>query len=185
MRGKTDKAKLIEELQHKLEVYDQNRLALLDDLERIDYDQLRRKPGPDNWSLLQILQHMVLAERDVLQYLPEQKELIARKRGLRARILYVVVLLILRWNIRVPVPSEGMVPDGNTSLSELRHQWDENLRWLRDYLEIVRPEDLKRAVFRRPVAGPLTGPQAATLAQFHFDAHLRQIRKTQVKLASK
>jgi hypothetical protein len=120
---------------------------------------------------------MVLAELDVMHYLPEPTELIARKRGLRARIFYVVVLLILKWNIRVPVPSEGMVPDGGTSLPELRRQWDKNLRWFRGYLDTVKAEDLKRAVFTHPIAGPLTGPQAGTLAQYHFEAHLRQINK--------
>ena len=172
-----NKKRMISELTDKLEIYDQNRLALLADLERFNDDQLRRKPGPRDWSLLQIAQHMVLAERDVLQYLPEPDDLIARKRGLRDRILYVLVLLILRWNIRVPVPAEGMAPDGNTSLSELRQQWDENLHWLRGYLDTLRPEDLRRAVFSHPVAGALTGPQAAKMAQFHFDAHLRQINR--------
>ena len=111
---------VILELRDKYEKYDRARRALLDALASLNDDQLRRKPGPNEWSVLQIVQHLVLAERDVMQYLPEPKKLIARKRGLRARILYVVVLLILRWNIRVPVPSEGMVPDGNTSLSDLR-----------------------------------------------------------------
>jgi hypothetical protein len=127
---------------------------------------------------------MVLAERDVMQYLPEPKELIDRKRGLRARILYVVVLLILKWNIRVPVPSESMVPNGNASLSDLRQQWDENLHWFRGYLDSLGPDDLKRAVFSHPVAGPLTGPQAGKLAHYHFDAHLRQIKKVQSLIIS-
>jgi len=177
MRGKTNKPKIISELRQKLEIYAQNRLALLDDLANLNDDQLRRKPGPGEWSILQIVQHLVLAERDVMQYLPEPKELIARKRNLRARIFYVVVTLILRWNIRVPVPAKDMVPDGNTSLSELRQQWDKNLRWFRGYLDSLEPEDLKRAVFSHPVAGPLTAPQAGKLAQLHFDAHLWQIKK--------
>jgi hypothetical protein len=86
-----------------------------------------------------------------------------------------VIILILRWNIRVPVPSKGMVPDGNTSLSELRHKWNENLCWFRGYLDSLGPEDLNQAVFSHPIAGPLTAPQAGTLAQYHFEAHLRQI----------
>ncbi|MDH3556777.1 MAG: DinB family protein [Deltaproteobacteria bacterium] len=167
----------ISELRDKFEMYDRTRRAFLDDLAGLNDGQLRVKPSPSEWSILQIVQHMVLAERDVMQYLPEPKELIVRKRGLRARIFYVVVLFILRWGIRVPVPSEGMVPDGSTSLSELRQQWDENLRWFRGYLDSLRLEDLQHAVFSHPVAGPLTGPQAGTLAQYHFDAHLRQINK--------
>ena len=168
---------MISDLREKFERYDRTRRALLDDLAVLNDNQLRRKPSPSEWSILQIVQHMVLAERDVMQYLPEPKELIHRKRGLRARIFYVVVLLILKWNIRVPVPSEGMVPDGNTSLSELRQQWDENMRWFKGYVDSLGPEDLKRAVFSHPIAGPLTGPQAGKLAQYHFEAHLRQVNK--------
>ena len=169
--------KMTSELREKFEMYDRTRRALLEDLANLNDDQLKRKPSPSEWSILQIVQHMVLAERDVMQYLPEPKELIHRERGLRARIFYVLVLLILRWNIRVPVPSEGMVPDGNTSLSELHQQWNENMSWFRGYLDSLGPEDLKRAVFSHPIAGPLTGPQAGTLAQYHFEAHLRQIKK--------
>ena len=168
---------MISELRDKFEMYDRTRRALLDDLVGLNNDQLRRKPGPNDWSILQIVQHMVLAEQGVMQYLPEPEKLIDRKRGLRARIFYLVVILILRWNIRVPVPSKRMVPDGNTSLSELRQQWDENMRWFRRYLDSLGPEDLKRAVFSHPIAGPLTGPQAGKLAQYHFEAHLRQINK--------
>jgi len=169
---------MISELREEFEMYDRTRRALLDDLAVLNDDQLRKKPSPSEWSILQIVQHMVLAEQGVMQYLPGPEELIARKRGLRAWIFYPLVLLILRWNIRVPVPSKRMVPDGKTSISELRQQWDENLRWFRGYLDSLGPDDLKRAVFSHPIAGPLTGPQAGTLAQYHFEAHLRQINNT-------
>jgi len=181
----TNKMTIISELRDQLEIYDQQRNALLDSLERLNDEQLRIKPGPDNWSLLEIVQHLVLSEREVLQDLPELKELTARKRGFRAPLSYAVVLAVLRWNIPAPVPSDGMVPDGNTSLSEMHLQWDENLRWFRGYLDSLKPEDLERAVFSHPVAGPLTGPQAGKLAQYHFDAHLRQIRKVKSLILEK
>ena len=168
---------MISELRAQLDIYDQDRRALLDALEGLTADQLRTRPGPDKWSILEIVQHMVLSEREVLEHLPEPEALIDRKRGLRARLAYVVVVAIIKWNIPVPVPSDGMVPDGNTSLSELRRQWDEHIPWLRGYLAIVGPKDLKRAVFRHPVAGPLTPALTSRLARLHFDAHLRQIRR--------
>ena len=181
----TNKMTSIAELRDQLEIYDQKRNALLDDLEWLNEDQIRGKPGPDNWSVLEIVQHMVLSEREVLQDLPGSKKLTDRKRGFRARLSYAVVLAVLRWNIPAPVPSDGMVPDGNTSLSKLRQQWDENLRWLRDYLDNLRPEDLQRAVFRHPIAGPMTVVQTIHMAQLHFDVHRRQIRKAQVQLVRK
>ena len=183
----TDKMTIISELRDQLEIYDQQRKTLLDDLERLNDEQLRRKPGPDNWSLLEIIQHLVLSEREVLQGLPESKKLTAQKRGLRARLSYALVLAVLRWNIPAPVPSDGMVPDGNTSLSELQQKWDENLSWLREYLNTLGPEDLSRAVFRHPIVGPMTAVQTIYLAKLHFDVHFRQLRKVraQIRLANK
>ena len=176
---------IISELRDQLETYDQHRNTLLDDLERLNDEQLRRKPGPDNWSLLEIVQHLVLSQREVLQDLPELKDLTARKRGFRARLSYAMVLAVLRWNIPAPVPSDGMVPDGNTSLSEMHLQWDENLSWLREYLDTLRPEDLRRAVFRHPIAGPMTVGQTIHLALLHFAVHLRQIKKVKSLLLEK
>ena len=56
----TNKTPLISELQRQLKIYDQKRSALLYYLEQLHDDQLRRKPGQENWSLLEIVQHMVL-----------------------------------------------------------------------------------------------------------------------------
>ena len=79
---------MISDLRDKFEMYDHTRRSLLDELAVLNDDQLGKKPGPSEWSILQIVQHMVLAEQGVMQYLPEPEELIARKRGLRARILH-------------------------------------------------------------------------------------------------
>jgi len=168
---------LISKLQDQLEIYDRQRNALLNDLERLDEEEIRRKSGPDAWSLVEIVQHLVLSEREVLDNLPEPKILTAKKRGVRHLVSYALVLAVLRWNIPAPVPSDGMVPDGNTSLSELHHQWDENLTWLRDYVNTLRPVDVGRAVFRHPIAGPMTTGQTIRLATLHFDVHFRQIKK--------
>jgi uncharacterized damage-inducible protein DinB len=181
----TNKMTIISELRDQLEIYDQHRNALLDDLEKLNDEQLRRKPGPDNWSLTEIVQHLVLSEREVLQDLPELKDLTALKRGFRARLSYAMVLAVLRWTIPAPVPSDGMVPDGNPSLSEMHLQWDENLSWLREYLDTLRQEDSQRAVFRHPIAGPMTVGQTIHLAMLHFDVHLRQIKKVKSLILEK
>ena len=164
-------------LKDQIEHYDQKRKALLNELGQLSDDQLRKRIGPRKWSLLEIVQHMVLAETYVLQNLPNPNELIDRKRGLREWLSYWLVFFVLRWRIPVPVPSEGMVPDGKPSLRDLQQKWDQNLHWLTSYVASIRPADLTRAVFSHPVTGPLTLAQAGRLAQLHYDAHLKQINK--------
>jgi hypothetical protein len=166
-------------LSKKLDAYDRERCALLDELESLDSDRLERKPLPGKWSLLEIAEHLVLAEREILQNLPDPAELVDRKRSLKSRIGYSLVMAVLRFRIPVKVPSRGMVPRGETTIPELRRQWDESQSWLRSYVESLGPGELGRGVFRHPVSGPLTVPQTLRLGRAHLRTHLRQIRRLQ------
>ncbi len=168
---------MLSRLRKELEILDQKRCELLNDLATLDADHLVKKPISGKWSILEIVQHMVLAEREVLEHLPDPSQLIERKRDLRARLSYLLVMLVLKWSMPVKVPSPAMVPDGNTSLDELRRQWDESQHWLRAYLNALEPDGLGRAVFRHPVAGPLTVAQVIHMRQLHFKSHLRQIER--------
>jgi hypothetical protein len=159
------------------------RAALMNTLEAMPSSDLTARPLADKWSILEIVEHMVLAERAVLQGLPAPSLLTARKRRLKHRFFYLVVLIVLKARIPVRVPSPAMVPRGDRSLSELRSLWDETHAWLEAYLAQLDSGDLRRAVFRHPVTGPLTLAQAMLLDQVHIDLHSRQIRRIQRLLA--
>jgi len=131
------------------------------------------------WSVLEIIEHLVLAERAVLQDLPELSRLSARERKLKHRFAYLIVMFVLRYGIPVPVPSPAMVPRGNRSLVDLRRLWDENQRWLGAYIGGLDRKGLRRAVFGHPVAGPLTVGQPVRMDQVHLKTHVRQIKRLQ------
>jgi len=156
---------------------DEKRCALLAEAEALDPGVLMAKPMPEKWAILEILEHLILAERVILQGLPPLEELAARPRSLRNRCLYSLVMFILKARIPVKVPSRRMAPTGQFSLPELRLQWDENLRWLEAFVASRDPLGLRGAVFTHPVAGPITLAQALRMDHLHQDAHLRQIRK--------
>jgi hypothetical protein len=167
----------------QIDALDARRQALLGGLEGLDAEALATRPGPDRWSILEIVEHLVIAERDVFRGFPEIMELKARRRGFKARFAYVVVMLVLRAGIPVKVPSRAMVPRGERSLDELRGEWDENFRRLRDYAAGLDREGVQRAVFRHPVAGPITLAQALRLDRVHLARHARQIRRLRAAAA--
>lgn len=169
----------VSRIRNNLQLIDQKRCTLLDELETLDVDRLTFKPTPDSWSILQVVQHMVRVERAILQNLPEPSQLVGRKRGLRARLTYPLVVLVLKQPLRVKVPSRVMLPDGKTSFIELRRQWDESQRWLKSYVETLAPDKLNEGVFRHPVIGALTVTQAVALCLLHLERHLRQIERLQ------
>jgi hypothetical protein len=164
-------------LKAALERLNRERLGLLERLTSMAPDDLHRKPGPRRWSPVQVLQHLVLAEREVLQDLPDPADLVPRKQYPHHFISYAAVLLVLKSGIPVPVPSSAMVPDGDTTLTRIRAQWDRNVDWLTAYVNGLNTESARRAVFSHPVCGPLTIAQALSMDRLHLSLHTCQINR--------
>ena len=160
-------------LERKLDAYDRERRALLDEMGALDPIHLAFRHFAGEWTILEILEHLALAERAVLRNLPEPSRMEAREPRLRQRFAYTVVTFFLSFRVPVRVPSPEMVPRGDRPLNEVRRLWDENARWLRAY--VTRGEGLGRAVFLHPVAGPMTASQAIRAGQLHLAVHRRQI----------
>jgi hypothetical protein len=166
-------------LDKRLQQFNEKRGALLDEMGGLDPAKLVAKPLAEKWSILDIIEHLVLAERAVLQGLPEPSQLRERERRLKHRFGYGIVMFVLKCGIPVRVPSPAMVPQGDRSLAELRRRWDENQEWLRAYIGSLDRKGFRRAVFEHPVAGPLSVEQAVHMDQVHLDTHVRQIRRLQ------
>jgi hypothetical protein len=155
-----------EELQRQLDKLDKQRHALLDGLETLTAEQLAFRPGPSKWSIGQVIEHLVISEREIFKCVPEQSQKGQGISSLRNRI-----------GLPVPVVSHEMEPEGRSSLTELYRQWVENHLWLRRFVEKLPAEDLDRPVFCHPVAGPLTFAQSIQMDRLHLNTHLRQIKR--------
>ena len=166
-------------LDKRLQAFDDKRRALLEEMGALDPVTLVARPLAGKWSMLEIIEHLVLAERAVLQGLPELSQLREQERRLKHRFSYAIVMVVLRCSIPVRVPSPAMIPQGDRSLGELRRLWDESQEWLRAYIGQLDRRGFRRAVFEHPVAGPLSVKQALHMGQVHLDTHIRQIRKLQ------
>ncbi|NWJ40629.1 MAG: DinB family protein [Geothrix sp.] len=160
-----------------LQALDDRRRALLASLETLDPGTLQARPAPGAWSILEIVEHLVVAEQVILQGLPDPAALVDRPRSLRQRCTYPLVLLVLRLGIPVKVPSRRMLPTGTVPLAELRDRWDATHRWLRAYAEGLPPGGAGRAVFSHPVCGPITLSQALRMDRLHLEIHARQIKE--------
>lgn len=159
-----------------IQTLDDRRLALLAELDSLGIEDLQARPAPETWSLLEIVEHVVVAEKVILLGLPPRAELVVRPRNLGHRVKRLLVSLVLRWGIPVKVPSRRMLPTGQRSLAELRQTWDEHLHWLRRFAE-GPASDAHLALFTHPVAGPISLVQALQMDLLHLQTHQRQIAK--------
>lgn len=148
----------------------------MDELSKCSQEQLTDKPSRGGWSLLDVVEHLMLGEHVVLKGLPKPSQLREEKPSFRDRINSWLVLGILRAGIRVKVPSSSMEPNGRTTLQEVRNKWDKSQAWLKAYISDLDHKKAHATVFSHPVSGPLTISQLLTLSEAHFDSHTRKIK---------
>ncbi len=164
-------------LEPQLRIWVDDRRKLLDEVEGLEPERLVAKPLEGKWSILEIVEHLVLADRDVLQGLPDPANLVDRQRRLKDRMKYPFVMFWLACHLPAKVPTPRMVPRGEASLAELRREWGEIQQWFQSYVVRLDRGDWAKSVFGHPVAGPLTVVQVLHMGRLHMATHTRQIRR--------
>ena len=151
--------------------------ALLDHLATLDPAGLALRPADAGWSLLEVVEHLVVAERDVLGWNRPGGRHEVRPRRLKHRIRRLIVMAVLRFGIDVKAPSAAMLPGGGKRLGELRAMWEENHRRLRELLAGLDGAGMREPLFRHPISGPLTAEQGVAMLDVHLTRHLAQLRR--------
>ena len=167
---------MLAELQYRFDQLEDRRRSLIAKLKSLKDDQITRKPSQDRWSLLQVIQHIILGERGARL---SEREL--RDNPIRGQLkpgkLIAVVRDILDRDMPVVVPDASLEPDGKTSFPVLLEQWDKERQILVDLLDTVNPETRDTVMFSHPAAGPMPARELLDLALSHFDYHQRQIER--------
>lgn len=145
-------------------------------------DEACRTAPPDGgWSVLQILNHILLSEAGTLRYM---KNKTAHTPNLKRstpvsyfRFFLLTSALHSPFRFRAP---EGVKPSETESLPPLPvllEQWSEVRRDFRDFLEQFPQGQENKLVFRHPVAGRLTLFHTLSFMKDHLSRHLKQIRR--------
>lgn len=160
-----------------LDRLDDQRKSVLDLVRPLDEATLRARPQPDGWSILEILEHLVVAEAVILRGLPPWQELVPQRPSLGQRLKFALVWLVLACRIPVRVPTRRMLPTGKPGLEAILREWDGHQTWLRAFLSEMGVRGDRQALFSHPVAGPITLHQALRLDHLHLQTHRRQIEQ--------
>ncbi len=163
---------------------EEERRSLLADLSAWNPSDLTTRPRAGGWSALEILEHLVIAEREILAHLPDPAALTSRPRRPRHRFRYALVWLVLWLRIPVKVPTPSMIPAGGGELADLTARWEATFAWVRTLPPTLGERVEVEALFRHPVAGPITLAQALELDRLHLRVHHRQLRRLRATLGS-
>ena len=168
---------MLPHLKSRFDRMERQRTALLAELAQLSAEQLARKPEPDCWSAVDVIEHLVIAEEGVLARMARPIRPIGVKARMKTAVLYPVVMLIMRTRIRVKAPLPTLLPAGGGKLADLSRRWGEARCRMAGVLEAVTAEKAGARVVKHPVAGFLTFGQGMDFLMAHVEHHRSQIER--------
>lgn len=164
-------------LRDRFDRLERQRAALLESLRPLDDARLRFSPAPGSWSLMQVVEHLVLVEELTLaQMATVTPRPVPLKKRLRTSAMIGIIQLAFRAGARIRAPSGALKPPvTGVTLDELARRWGEARCRMAGRLDVVSPAQLRDRVMRHPYAGWLTHTQMLNFFHYHTVHHQRQI----------
>ena len=161
-------------LAHHLDALDGARADLLAAVRAASPAQRVFRPARDSWSMVDVVEHLVLAEEGALLSLVKGPRPGARV-TVRNRVAVVLIRLSLSAGFRVRVPASRLLPQGGLSLEELERRWATVAATLRERVAGLEHADRHAPRFRHPIAGWLPLASGFAFLVTHLTHHRRQI----------
>lgn len=134
----------------------------------------------NGWSILQIIAHLITAERLSVMYMQKKIQGIedAGDTGLWEEVKMSLLIISQRLPLKFKAP-QAVVQETirATSLQQLEEEWDLVRNDMKALLDRIQPHQSKRKIYKHVVAGKLNASQALRFFHEHFLHHLPQIKR--------
>ena len=172
---------MLSEIQEIFKKLEEKHKDLLQQLDSMSADTVSFKASRDKWSVVEAIEHLVIAEEDMLQQLTDADSAINLDPQDRSAKNFQVVIKVMETDIPVDVPDASMEPHGESPLETLLDRWQDVRRKTRTYIEGMASDDADKLVYRHPFAGPLNLAEALYFVDVHFDNHVRHLEKIKAR----
>jgi len=161
----------------RMERLQAGRLALLDAVAGVGEDHLRRPRDDGGWSILQVLEHLALAEQHTLAYIHKKMQDPSKLPPAGALSFWrmAIVVVALRSPYKAKAPERTAHPEADMTLAAVREHWDGVRQGWQQLVDGFPPALVDRAVFRHPRTGLMSLAHTLGFMQAHLDHHRRQI----------
>lgn len=150
---------------------------VLASLDGWDIEILQKQPDDVSWSVVQIVNHLILVERMSLVYIKKKYPAIEAlgEEGLKQKLAIKGLKLAQRSSKRFKAPQAVGQPQNGQDLGQLQEEWNKAQEELRAFLEEYPDKYLKKLLFKHPFAGRLSLAQMMKVNLYHIERHKSQI----------
>lgn len=158
-----------------------DRIRLFAELSKAPKEKFSLKPVKDKWSINEILTHLFTTEHLTLSYLRKKS---LGVNGLKnSGLSESVRIILLKWSQRIPGLrfSAPKLVVANTPdpvpFEELEHRWISLRNEFKQFLAAIKDEDVRKLIYKHPIAGRFDVTQGLVFMREHFRHHLPQIKR--------
>lgn len=168
-------------LQRLVDQLESQRTAVVDDIKGFTPEKLNRTPAPGEWSIAEVLSHIITAERMSLMYMQKKVQGISATKD--SGLMEEVKMVILKISQRLPglkfkAPRRVIENTAQyTDLNTLIAAWAQVRQELWLLLDQIPDSLHRRLVYKHPVAGYLNVKQALQFFYEHIYHHTPQLKK--------
>lgn len=166
-----------ERLKQEFDALERSRLALFSELDKTEAAKMNIQPGGNSWSVVQVMDHLTIAELNSLRYMKKKLSFAAdlRKADFKSKFRLFLLKSALILPVKYKAPALVADAKNDKNYSEAKSAWDKVRSDMAEFLEQFPAEHLKSESFKHPLAGKFTVVQALNFMQTHFNHHLKQI----------
>lgn len=161
------------------------RVALIAHLSAYSEIQLGRRPHPNAWSLREVSEHLMLAEKATLESIQRGEN----RPPLRNRWFHPLgrwlIARALASRLRIPITGRILMPGVRSSLTSIARDWSDVHDSWRTHLDRLPDERLALPLFRHPLRVPMTAAQTLAFLRQHHDHHLAQVERLERSLSER
>ena len=133
---------------------------LLRDLKSYSDVKLNEQPSDTEWSVLQIMQHLMKAENMAIGYVKKKLSFNSdlKKANLQStfRFLFLQIALSAPFRIKAPMQISGAALEKNLTFWEVAKKWKAQRDALESYLESLPEEYFSKELYKHPMSGKMT-----------------------------
>ena len=165
------------------------RIRLIKNLEHYSEEQLNYRPYnlkvlKNQWSLIQIVFHLVIWENVSIKYMqhklifPDTLETPGFSTFFKISLLKIGLLLRVKYS----TPKFLVIPPVHPKFHDVCSTWEQSRAMLKRLIEKTPDDILKKGIFQYPPASILNMQQTLEFMQAHLKHQIRQIKARRKKL---
>lgn len=157
---------------------------VLDLIKDLDQEKLTKKPNENEWSLAQVVAHLIDSETGISKYIYKKSQGLddLKNTGLKNSFMSYQLNKNLKSDKKFKAPKVVSSPPNTESYEELKERWDHARDRFKSVLEKLPKSAYKKQIFKHPRVGYLNIKQTLAFMGHHIGHHIPQIEKIKESL---